>query len=108
MQRFCKCCKGWHDLDESWPDECLSHWGRRVSSIQIIKDIDPYRAVAGDVAQDGRAPVIGSRSDHREFLKRNGYIELGNEKPKPRAWDYGQEISPREIKQTIDQLKARR
>ena len=47
--------------------------------LQIIKDIDPYKAVAVDIATD-RAPAIGSRREHREFLKRNGYHEVGNEK----------------------------
>ena len=47
--------------------------------LQIIKDIDPYKAVAVDVATD-KAPAIGSRREHREFLKRNGYHEVGNEK----------------------------
>lgn len=22
-QRFCKICRGWHDLDRPWPDNCL-------------------------------------------------------------------------------------
>jgi hypothetical protein len=39
----------------------------------------PYQAVAVDVAT-GRPPVINSRSAHRDFLKRNGYTEVGNEK----------------------------
>lgn len=47
--------------------------------LQIIKDIDPYKAVAVDIATDS-APAIGSRREHREFLKRNGYHEVGNEK----------------------------
>ena len=47
--------------------------------LQIIKDIDPYKAVAVDIATD-KAPAIGSRREHREFLKRNGYHEVGNEK----------------------------
>lgn len=54
----------------------------RAESIQIIKDIDPYRAVATDKAT-GKRPVIGSRREHKEFLKRNNYFEVGTEKPKP-------------------------
>jgi hypothetical protein len=48
----------------------------------VIPDIQPYQAVAADV--DGRRPVITSRSRHREFLKRNGYLEVGNEFVQPR------------------------
>jgi hypothetical protein len=47
----------------------------------IISDIEPYRAVASDVACGGKRPVIGGRRQHREFLQRNGYVEVGNERP---------------------------
>ncbi len=43
-----------------------------------IRDIDPYRAAASDVASENKRPVIGSRSRHREFLRDNGYVEVGN------------------------------
>lgn len=77
--RFCRICRNWHDLDEAWPEQCLGHFGHRgESSIQIISDIQPYRAVATDIAT-GKAPIIGSRAEHRDFLKRNKYVEVGNE-----------------------------
>lgn len=71
-----------------------------------MRDIEPYQAVAVDVAT-GKPPRIGSRSEHREFLKRNGYLEVGNERIKPKRLDYA-DIHPREIAQTIQQLKDRR
>lgn len=46
----------------------------------IIPDIEPYEATGGDVAINGERPVITSRSKHREFLRRNNYEEVGNEK----------------------------
>jgi hypothetical protein len=55
----------------------------KSAGLQIIPDIAPYQAVAVDCAT-GDAPYITSRSKHREFLKRNGYIEYGNEKITPR------------------------
>lgn len=51
------------------------------SSLQIIRDIEPYRAVGSDVACGGKRPVIAGRRQHREFLRRNGYVEVGNEVP---------------------------
>lgn len=51
-----------------------------ASGVQIIRDIEPYRPVGADV--DGKS-VIGGRRQHREFLARNHYIEVGNETPKP-------------------------
>ena len=51
------------------------------SGVQIIRDIEPYRTAASDVASDGKRAIIGSRSRHREFLRDNRYVEVGNEKP---------------------------
>lgn len=50
----------------------------REAGFYVMGDIQPYQAVAVDVAT-GNAPVITSRSAHREYLKRNGYVELGND-----------------------------
>jgi hypothetical protein len=84
--RFCRVCKNFHDLDEPWPQACHAHFGSRAgASIQIIADIQPYRAVAEDCAT-GKAPIIMNRREHKEFLRRNQYVEVGNEYNKgPRA-----------------------
>jgi hypothetical protein len=42
----------------------------------IMPDMQPYKAVAGDMA----GKYITSRSQHREFLRRNNFQEIGNEK----------------------------
>ena len=42
----------------------------------IMTDIEPYKAMAGDMA----GKYITSRSQHREYLKRNDFVEVGNEK----------------------------
>jgi hypothetical protein len=48
----------------------------------VIKDIDGYRAMGADIACGGKRPFITSRSQHRAYLKRNGYVETGNETPR--------------------------
>jgi hypothetical protein len=45
-------------------------------SAMIMEDIKPYTAVAGDMA----GKEISGRKQHREFLRRNGFEEVGNEK----------------------------
>lgn len=107
--RYCRVCKGWHDLAEDWPVGCLGHFAGRGSGegLQIIKDIDPYQAVAGDVAMGGKIPKIGGRRQHREFLKRNNYIEVGNER-RPQKADYGAEVTEREVRQTYERLRDSR
>lgn len=53
----------------------------RAKKVQIIRDIEAYKPVAADKGT-GKRPIIGGRRQHREFLQRNGYIEVGNETPK--------------------------
>jgi hypothetical protein len=59
-----------------------------VCGPQIIRDIEPYRSVALDIASGKRA-LIGGRAQHREFLRRNNYVEVGNDYVTPR----GEELS---------------
>lgn len=51
---------------------------KMVAPKGCIRDIEPYRAAASDVASNNKRPMIGSRSRHREFLRDNGYVEVGN------------------------------
>lgn len=44
----------------------------------VMPDIQPYQSMV-----DGS--IIGSRSRHREHLRRHGLIEVGNERIEPRA-----------------------
>ena len=48
----------------------------KMPDYYIIDDIEPYEAMAGDVAGE----YITSRSEHRRFLRRNNFEEVGNEK----------------------------
>lgn len=59
----------------------VNHFDDAPAGIQIIRDIEPYRTAASDVASGGKRPVIGSRSRHRDFIRDNGYVEVGNERP---------------------------
>jgi len=48
---------------------------RVISACMGFGDITPYLATAGDMA----GKPITSRNEHRQFLKRNRLVELGNE-----------------------------
>lgn len=52
------------------------------ASFYVVPDINPYNTVAADKETGKRVHVAG-RKQHREFLRRNGYEEIGNEKFKP-------------------------
>jgi len=51
---------------------------RIIMPTMVQADIQPYRAAAVD-KESGKVPVIESRKQHREFLKRNDYVEVGND-----------------------------
>jgi hypothetical protein len=65
--------------EESMRWTCGHEMQRIIEAPMVAPDIGPYQAVAVDVAT-GKPPVINSRSAHRDFLKRNGYTEVGNER----------------------------
>lgn len=104
--RYCRSCEDFHDLDRPWPDACYGHFRKRSgsASTQIIRDIDPYQAVAGDVALGGKLPKIGGRRQHREFLKRNGYHNTEKDSS-PKKPDYGPEVTEREVRQVYERLR---
>lgn len=87
--------------------KCYAHFKATIGggSVQIIKDIEPYKPVATDV--DGSRPVIGGRRQHREFLQRNGYREVGNDVPiAPKRAEYDL-ATGQDVKRAIDQLRNR-
>lgn len=55
------------------PDCCGHMMARRVTAASVIADINPYRSMA-------TGEMIMGRRQHREHLKNNGLIEVGNEK----------------------------
>lgn len=58
---------------EAW----LAKYGESTNKAHYIQpDLEPYMAVSGDMA----GKMIRSRREHREFLKRNRFEEVGNEK----------------------------
>ncbi len=50
-----------------------------IMPTMVSPDIAPYKAMGGDKM----GQMITSRREHREFLKRNRFIEVGNEPVKP-------------------------
>ena len=56
---------------------------RANSAPMVMGDLPEYRAAAAD-KHTGKRPMIGGRRQHREFLQRNGYREMGNDYVTPR------------------------
>lgn len=63
------------DGELTWLREGYDPSGKRsdlVASPMVVRDIEPYRNMI-----DGK--MIGSRAEHREFLRRHNVVEVGNE-----------------------------
>lgn len=68
-------------------DDVPTHCGpmaRIISPVRVSADIQPYWTVAAD-KRTGQQQYIQSRRQHREFLKRNGYEEIGSESIMPKS-----------------------
>lgn len=82
--------------------ECGGRMVQQLGAAYLTPDIAPYKAMAGDRA----GQMITSRKDHREFLKRNRFTEVGNEPIRPIKNDF----TPRkgeiahELKRVIPQV----
>jgi hypothetical protein len=93
-------------MDEARCAHCDVPMLQELTAPHVCPDIAPYRAVAGD----RMGQVIGSRKEHREFLRRNGFHEVGNEPIKdtsrPRSVIRKGEIA-QELKRVIPQVRAK-
>lgn len=65
---------------------CGNKFARKICAPMVMGDLPEYQAVAFD-AKTGTAPRINGRAQHREFLRRNDYIEVGNEKRSAKPFD---------------------
>lgn len=68
-------------MNDDLPVCCGTAMQRQVCAPAVVADIPAYQAVGVDKAT-GKMPMIEGRKQHREYLKRNGYVEVGNEVPK--------------------------
>lgn len=85
----CPTCKSEQDIIrrvadyEDTPECCGERMKHVICAPMITPDIQPYKAIAVD-KKTGKTPYITSRKEHREFLRRNNYVEIGNDSMKPR------------------------
>lgn len=100
-QRFCKVCRGWHDLDQPWPDNCLPERNMARSDL-------PTPRVISDRLDDVWNPVNGkkydSKSAYYRAVKDAGYTIAGNDSSITKAHERAVETTaPAGLK---DDLKA--
>lgn len=74
------------DQRDNAPECCGKEMQRRIMPTMVQADIQAYRSVAID-KETGRPAEIHSRRQHREFLRRNDYVEVGNDFVTPKRDD---------------------
>lgn len=95
----CTCgiqCEEYRKIDErhtNAPEHCGAKMSMVIMPTSIQADIQPYRSVAVD-KETGKRVVIESRRQHREFLRRNDYVEVGNDFAPPKRLDDGPADAP--------------
>jgi len=95
-------------MDEDLPVCCGVTMHRVICAPFVQPDLSAYKAIAVD-QRSGQAPVIEGRKQHREFLKANGYVEVGNEAPVKRQELVGDFNVRKELTQaTREELAKRR
>jgi hypothetical protein len=96
-------------MNDDLPECCGQTMRRQVCAPAVVTDIPAYQAVAVDKST-GKMPMIEGRKQHREYLKRNGYIEVGNEKlsEKPRELVGDFNVKPQLIEATKQVLAQQR
>ena len=78
MQRMCKSCGQWHDLDEPWPEKCFRHFERKGAAPYVISDnMEPIKHHA-------TGNMISSKRAFSRETRAAGCVEIGNEPIKAR------------------------
>jgi hypothetical protein len=96
-------------MNDSLPTCCGATMRRQICAPAVVADIPAYQAVGVDKAS-GKMPMIEGRAQHREYLRRNGYVEVGNEKlpEKPRELVGDFNVKPQLIEATKQVLAQQR
>ena len=102
MQRFCNVCRGWHDLGQPWPHNCLPEAPQRsdLACPAVIGDNMP----PGEHPYDGR--TYESKSGWRKANRAGGYIEVGNDPARLRPRKR-QEPDRKAITETLKKAKQK-
>lgn len=101
VERMCKVCGNWHDLEKPWPRKCVRGVARGSAPNVISDNLDkPLRHM-------GTGRMLDSKSAFRKEDKAIGAVCVGNEATaRPRKFIEPPRPGP-DIKRAIDQLRSR-
>ncbi len=99
MERMCKSCGNWHDLDKPWPVKCERHFSRGAAPNVISDNMEPTK-------HHGTGRMIDSKREFSRETKSINCVEIGNEPIKPRVPLALDKMARREaIRKSIYQLR---
>lgn len=100
-QRFCKVCRGWHDLDLPWPDNCRPERNMAQSDLPAPRLI---RDGLDGVWNPVNGKVYDSKSAYYRAVKDAGCEIAGNDSSISRAHE--KVVQPKVPTGLKDDLKA--
>ena len=96
---YCKGVRGYFEWHRGRVRFVSAEQAKKANSIQIIKDIEPFR----NVAVDGK--VVGGRKQRRDMMRAHGLTEVGNEKPREHPRDAAAKRFDRPMRDIVESLK---
>ena len=100
VERLCKVCRKWHDLDKPWPAKCVRF--TKSAAPNVISD-----NLGTHLRHMGTGQYLDSKSAFRAADKACGAVCVGNEATaKPRKFIEPPRPGP-DIKRAIEQLRNR-
>lgn len=100
-ERFCKVCRGWHDLDHPWPDNCRPERNLARSDLPTPRLI---RDGLDDVWNPADGKTYSSKSAYYAAVKAKGLEIAGNDSSITKAHEKAVETSS--LPSLKDDLKA--
>ena len=89
-ERFCKVCRGWHDLEKPWPHNCRKPDDRQRSDLEFpylsLDTMEPVQSMLDGQFYTSKAAL---RESYKEHNRVNGtsIVEVGDDSsitdPKP-------------------------
>lgn len=77
-ERFCRVCRGWHNVEQAWPHNCVGHFGERAN-----RDAPYVISDSIEILSHHDGQHYTSKSKLRSEYRAHGVEEMGNDAPPP-------------------------
>lgn len=91
VQRFCRVCRGWHDLDQPWPGNCLPERNLARSDLPTPRLIRDGMDATWNPADN---KMYDSKSAFEKAVKAKGLVIAGNDSSITQAHEKPRDVKP--------------